>query len=179
MHFPSDPPLSVSVNLSNRQCTQTNLVEKITEILQKYNIDSSSLKLELPESMIIENSEVTSAILQKLRNLGVQVQIDDFGTGYSSLSCLHSLQIDTLKIDRTFISRLEKNNSGLEIVRTIMALAHNLGLKVIAEGVETDSQLISLQSMDCEFVQGFLFAEPADKIRAASLLGKPFGEIID
>lgn len=174
LQYPSVPPLTVSVNLSTRQCTQVDLVEKISEIIQKNNLDAGSLKLELTESLIVEDSEFTSAILSKLRDLGIQVQIDDFGTGYSSLGYLHSLPIDTLKIDRTFISQLGTTGSGLEIVRTILALAHSLGMKVIAEGVETNDQLSILSSMDCEYVQGFLFAKPVDNHEASKLLGKSF-----
>jgi len=107
-----------------------------------------------------------------LRDLGILVQIDDFGTGYSSLGYLHTLPIDMLKIDRTFISQLGTDGSGSEIVRTILALAHGLGMKVIAEGVETEDQLSNLEGMDCEFVQGFLFAKPLDSQDAGALLGK-------
>jgi EAL domain-containing protein (putative c-di-GMP-specific phosphodiesterase class I) len=130
--------------------------------------------LELTESLIVEDSAFTSAMLLKLRELGIQVQIDDFGTGYSSLGYLHSLPIDTLKIDRTFISQLGIAGSGVEIVRTILALAHSLGMNVIAEGVETNDQLSILKTLDCEFVQGFLFAKPVDHLEAAALLGKSF-----
>jgi diguanylate cyclase (GGDEF)-like protein len=177
--YSTDPPLTVSVNLSTRQCAQTDLVQKIVEILQKNKLDASCLKLELTESLIVEHSEFTLAILSKLRELGIQVQIDDFGTGYSSLGYLHTLTIDTLKIDRTFISQLGTNGSGLEIVRTILALAHSLGMKVIAEGVETDDQLSRLIAMDCEYVQGFLFAKPVDSQEAGALLGKSFAGVED
>jgi EAL domain-containing protein (putative c-di-GMP-specific phosphodiesterase class I) len=106
--------------------------------------------------------------------LGIQVQIDDFGTGYSSLSSLHTLPIDTLKIDRTFISQIGINNGGVEIVQTILALAHSLGMKVIAEGVETDEQLSKLKALDCKYVQGFLIARPVDSQGAGALIGKSF-----
>ena len=164
------------MNLSTRQCTQSDLVQRIAEILQKNKLDASSLKLELTESLIVEDSAFTSAVLLKLRELGIQVQIDDFGTGYSSLGYLHSLPIDTLKIDRTFISQLGTSDSGLEIVRTILALAHSLGMDVIAEGVETKEQLAKLKEMDCEYVQGFFFAKPVDSQSAGALLGKSFAE---
>ena len=116
-------------------------------------------------------------MLSELRELGVQVQIDDFGTGYSALSYLHTLPIDTLKIDRTFISRLGINGSGSDIVQTILALAHNMGMKVVAEGVETDDQLSKLTAMDCEYVQGFLFSKPVDSEEAGTLLGKSFARV--
>jgi len=118
-------------------------------------------------------------MLSKLREMGIQVQIDDFGTGYSSLSYLHTLPIDTLKIDRVFISRLGTTGSGSDIVRTILAMAHNLGMKVVAEGVETDDQLSKLKAMDCEYVQGFLFAKPVNSQEAGTLLGKSFARVED
>jgi diguanylate cyclase (GGDEF)-like protein len=170
--YPADPPLTINVNLSTRQCAEVNLVEKIFEILQKNKLDASSLKLELTESLLVEDSEHISTILSKLREIGIQVQIDDFGTGYSSLGYLHTLPIDTLKIDCTFISRLRTNGNGSEIVQTILALAHSLGMKVIAEGVETEDQLSKLKAMDCEYVQGFLIAKPGNSQEAGTLLSK-------
>ena len=107
-------------------------------------------------------------MLTKLRELGIQVQIDDFGIGYSSLGYLHTLPIDALKIDRSFISQLGSN--GSEIVQTILALAHSLEMKVIAEGVETDDQLAKLKAMDCQYVQGYLFTEPVDSQEASRVL---------
>ncbi|MGZ9233928.1 MAG: EAL domain-containing protein, partial [Anaerolineales bacterium] len=172
VQFPADPPLTVSVNLSVKQCSQSNLVKKVAEILEKTGLAASSLKLELTESMIVEDDESTSAMLSQLRELGIQVQIDDFGTGYSSLGYLQRLPIDTLKIDRTFVSRIGSNGSGTEIVQTIMALAHDLGMKVVAEGIETDEQLSKLKSMECEYGQGYLFTKPVDSQTAWALLAK-------
>jgi EAL domain-containing protein (putative c-di-GMP-specific phosphodiesterase class I) len=111
-------------------------------------------------------------MLSELRALGVQVQIDDFGTGYSSLGYLQKLPIDTLKIDRTFVSRIGNNGNGAEIVQTILALAHDLGMKVVAEGIETDEQLSKLKSMACEYGQGYLFTKPIDSQMASTLLAK-------
>lgn len=170
--FPSDPPLTINVNLSTRQCAQPDLIEKIKAILQKNKLNPGSLKLELTETLIVEDSVAIANMLSKLRELGVQVQIDDFGTGYSALSYLHKLPIDTLKIDRSFISRLGTNDNSSEIVRTILALAHNLGMKVVAEGVETITQRSNLQALDCEYMQGFLFSKPLDSWDAGKLLGK-------
>jgi EAL domain-containing protein (putative c-di-GMP-specific phosphodiesterase class I) len=133
--------------------------------------------LELTESMIVEDATSTSAMLSELRALGVQVQIDDFGTGYSSLGYLQRLPIDTLKIDRTFVSRIGSNGSGAEIVQTIMALAHDLGMKVVAEGIETDEQLSKLKSMECEYGQGYLFTKPINSQLAGNLLSKSLAEI--
>ena len=104
----------------------------------------------------------------------IKVQIDDFGTGYSLLGYLHTLPIDTLKINRTFIDRLGNNDKGSEIVQSIMTMAHGFGMRVVAEGVETDDQLSKLKMMDCEYVQGFLFAKPVSSQEAGALLGKLF-----
>ncbi len=175
--YPADPPLTINVNLSNKQCAQIDLVEKITEILHKNKLSASSLKLELTESLIVEDFDFTSALLLRLRELGIQVQIDDFGTGYSSLGYLHTLPIDMLKIDRTFINQLGTGSSGSEIVQTILALAHSLGMKVIAEGVETEAQLSNLEAMKCEYVQGFLIAKPVDSQAATALLGTSFAKL--
>jgi diguanylate cyclase (GGDEF)-like protein/PAS domain S-box-containing protein len=177
VQFPSDPPLTISVNLSVRQCTQTDLAQKVAEILQKTGLDASGLKLELTESMIVEDAKSTLNMLSELRALGVQVQIDDFGTGYSSLGYLQRLPIDTLKIDLSFINRIGKDGSGSEIVRTIMALAHDLGMKVVAEGIETDEQLSKLKAMNCEYGQGYLFNKPIDSQMAGALLAKSLAEI--
>jgi len=170
--YPTVPPLTINVNISPRQCAEKDFVEKIVEILHKNNLDPSSLKLELSESLIVENPAYISALLTRMFDHGIQVQIGEFGTGYSLLGYLHTLPIDTLKIDRTFINRLETNDDGSGIVQTILTLAHDFGMKVIAEGVETDEQLSKLKSMDCEFVQGFLIAKPVGQRAASTLLKK-------
>jgi len=157
---PSVSPLSISVNLSGRQFGHTNLLEQITQILNSTGLDPRTLKLEITESIVMENVESTARTLEKLRKLGVELSIDDFGTGYSSLSYLHRLPIDTLKIDRSFVSRIGENNENKEIVRTIIMLAQNLGMGVIAEGVETKEQFDLLRELDCQCVQGFLMSRP-------------------
>ena len=177
VQFPIDPPLTMSVNLSVRQCAQTDLVQNVAEVLQKTGLDANSLKLELTESMIVEDTDSTSAMLSELRALGVQVEIDDFGTGYSSLGYLQRLPIDTLKIDRTFINQIGKGGDGSEIVRTILALAHDLHMKVVAEGIETEEQLTKLKTMNCEYGQGYLFNKPIDSQMASTLLAKSFAEV--
>jgi diguanylate cyclase (GGDEF)-like protein len=175
--FISDPPLVISVNLSTRQFTQNDLVQKIEDILKKNELNPSTLKLELTESLVVKDQESAYIMLSKLREMGIEVQIDDFGTGYSSLGYLHTLPIDTLKIDRIFINRLGNDKNGSAIVRTILALAHNLNMKVIAEGVETETQLSELIAMNCEYVQGFLFSEPVGPADADVLLRQLFNEI--
>jgi diguanylate cyclase (GGDEF)-like protein len=172
--YPHDPPLTVNVNISMKQCVEIDFVERIVGILKNNNLDASCLKLELMEHLILENSEYISTILSKLDELGIKVQIDDFGTGYLLLGYLHTLPIDTLKINRAFISRLGNNDEGSEIVQTILTMAHGFGMKVVAEGVETDEQLSQLKLMECEYVQGFLFAKPVNNQEAGKLLGNPF-----
>jgi EAL domain-containing protein (putative c-di-GMP-specific phosphodiesterase class I) len=168
--YPSEPPLTMNVNLSTRQCADIDLIDEIKRLLEKYHLPPNSLNLELTESLVIEDTKYITSMLKKLRELGISVQIDDFGTGYSSLGYLNTLPIDVLKIDRTFINQLGTTDSGLEIIQTILALAHGLGMKVIAEGVETDEQMSKLESMGCEYMQGFLFANPVDARGAGDLL---------
>ena len=158
--YPSDPALSISVNLSGRQFTQPNLIEQVRDILADTKLDPRSLKLEITESVVMENIDTATEMLRQLRALGVQLSIDDFGTGYSSLSYLHRFPIDTLKIDRSFVMQMVDNNENIEIVRTIVMLAQNLGMDVVAEGVETKEQLALLRKLGCENGQGYFFSRP-------------------
>jgi diguanylate cyclase (GGDEF)-like protein/PAS domain S-box-containing protein len=168
--FPQYPPLQVSVNLSGKQFMKSDLIGQIREALAKNNIEPRSLKLEITESIMMANIETAPMMLAQLRALGVQLSIDDFGTGYSSLSYLHRFPIDTLKIDRSFVSRMNGNNENAEIVRTIIMLARNLEMDVVAEGVETEEQLTQLKSLKCEFGQGYFFSRPVDAMGAERLL---------
>lgn len=158
--IPSAQPLTVSVNLSPRQFSQPNLVEQIQDTLDKTGFSPHRLKIEITETMIVENQEAAILTLTQLQALGIQIQIDDFGTGYSSLSVLHSLPLNTLKIDISFIRLLETNPDNAEIVKVIIKLAHSLGMAAIAEGIETPSQLLKLKSLNCDFAQGYLLAKP-------------------
>jgi diguanylate cyclase (GGDEF)-like protein len=158
--YPSTPPLFVSVNLSVKQFNQPGLVENISELLQQFELPPRCLKLEITESVFSDNIEAGVKLLTQLRNLGVQLSIDDFGTGYSSLSYLQRFPIDTLKIDRSFVTQMTENEENLAIVRTIVALAQNLGMDVVAEGVETEDQLSLLRKLECENGQGYLFSTP-------------------
>jgi diguanylate cyclase (GGDEF)-like protein/PAS domain S-box-containing protein len=167
--FPSTPPLSISVNLSGKQFGQPGLIERIKEILAQTGIDAGSLRLEITESAIIDNIDTAAAMLKQIKALGIKVSLDDFGTGYSSLSYLHRFPIDTLKIDRSFVTRMNLPKNS-EIVRTIVTLASNLGMDVIAEGVETGDQIVQLTGMNCEYVQGYLFSQPIDSEAARRLL---------
>ncbi len=159
--FPSDPPLSVSVNLSGKQFSQPDLIDCISQILRETGLAASSLKIEITESAIIENIDAAALMLKRIKALGIRVCLDDFGTGYSSLSYLHRFPIDTLKIDRSFVSRINLPKN-VEIVKTILTLAGNLGMDVVAEGVETREQVLQLTGLNCEYVQGYLLSKPID-----------------
>ncbi len=157
--FPMNPLLSVSVNLSGKQFAHPDLCDKVRAILDETGIIPLSIKLEITESSLVENPDAAAQILRQLKDLGVRISLDDFGTGYSSLSYLHRFPIDVLKIDRSFVNRMSVSKNS-EIVRTIITLAINLGMEVIAEGVETEEQVAQLASMHCDYVQGYLFAQP-------------------
>ena len=158
--YAGSPALFVSVNLSVKQFNQPDLVENIASLLDKFQLPPRCLKLEITESVFSDNIETAVGLLTQLRELGVQLSIDDFGTGYSSLSYLQRFPIDTLKIDRSFVTQMMENEENLAIVRTIVALAQNLGMDVVAEGVETEDQLSLLRKLECENGQGFLFSTP-------------------
>ncbi len=156
---PLDMPY-VSVNLSGKHLSQEDLVPSIEKALADTGFHPTRLRLELTESAIIDNPRRAASQLGQLKLLGVQILMDDFGTGHSSLSYLQNLPIDTLKIDRSFISRMTQDRDGAELVRTIIRMAQNLGLAVVAEGVETAEQVSLLQGMECGSGQGYLFARP-------------------
>ncbi|HEX8399589.1 MAG TPA: EAL domain-containing protein [Pyrinomonadaceae bacterium] len=157
---PINRSLLVSVNLSGKHFTEPNLVEQVNQILHETGLEPHCLKLEITESAAMENAEATARILSSLRELGVRLSIDDFGTGYSSLSYLHRFPIDTLKIDRSFVSRMGEAGENSEIVQTILTLAKNLEMDVIAEGVEKSHQIELLRKFGCRYAQGFLFSKP-------------------
>ncbi|URD48873.1 bifunctional diguanylate cyclase/phosphodiesterase [Chroococcidiopsis sp. CCNUC1] len=173
--FPSDPPLSVSVNVSGKQFAQVDLVDKIRQILAETSFDPHCLKLEITESTIVEDLASAKAKLIQLQELGIQVSIDDFGTGYSSLSYLSRFPINFLKIDRSFIQDIDTSSERLEIIRAIVSLADSLKIDVVAEGVETASQLAQLCSLQPtsgqeHFAQGYLFSKPLNRDAAKSLI---------
>ena len=159
--FPGCDRLTLSVNYSGKQFMQPDVIEQVKVILKETGFDPTLLQLEITESAVIENTKTVTEMILQLRRLGIRLSMDDFGTGYSSLSYLHNFPIHTLKIDRSFISNKGEVGDN-EIVRTIIMLARNLGLDVVAEGVETAEQLAYLKSLDCEYAQGFLFAHPLD-----------------
>ena len=155
-------PLSVNVNLSARQLSDTNLVRCVKNLIEKYGIADDELKLEITESIAMENSQQTIKVFNQLRQIGIPLVIDDFGTGYSSLSYLNRFPIDTLKIDRSFVSRVNLNteNTSISIIHSIIGLAHSLGVKVVAEGVEKEEHMDYLRQARCDYGQGYLFAKP-------------------
>jgi diguanylate cyclase (GGDEF)-like protein/PAS domain S-box-containing protein len=170
---PKGHPLSISVNLSCRQFLQPDLVSQIERILAETELDARCLKMEITESVIMDQMEMAPMALSRLKSLGVRLAMDDFGKGYSSLSYLHQFPFDTLKIDRSFIARIGVGGDNTEIVRTILTLANGLGLDVVAEGVETQIQLRLLRELGCQFGQGYLFSRPIAGEAAGSLLTRP------
>jgi EAL domain-containing protein (putative c-di-GMP-specific phosphodiesterase class I) len=159
---PESFPISVNFNLSSRQFSDPTLVEKIADAIDEFGIDGSNLVMEITESTIIEDRENVTAILKKIRDMGIQIHLDDFGTGYSSLSYLHTLPFDAFKIDRSFVNQICKDDdcSGIEIIQTILSLGRELGKKVVAEGVETENELKKLIELSCGYIQGYLISRP-------------------
>ena len=154
------PPIVVSVNVSPRQFRQENIVQTVAAVLKDTGLEPRYLELELTESMVMHDAPQLVAMLDELKDLGVQISVDDFGTGYSSLSYLKRFPVDRLKIDRSFVEHIANDPDDATIVRTIIALGHNLGLKVVAEGVESEEQLRFLRSNLCDEAQGFLMGRP-------------------
>ena len=152
--------LVMSVNLSPRQFSETMLVEDIRTVLEETGLPPGALKLEITESAIMENAGSAVDKLRKLKALGCTLSIDDFGTGYSSMSSLQQYPLNNLKIDISFVRRLDTSPEGLEIVKAIISLAHSLQLQVVAEGVERPEQQMILTVLQCEYAQGYLFSKP-------------------
>ncbi len=167
---PEMGPLKLSVNLSNKQFFQADLFDQIEQALKDSGLDPSCLGLEITEGVIIRNADSASSRFSRLKSMGVQLYMDDFGKGYSSLSYLHRFPMDILKIDRSFVSRIEEAEGNLAIVRAIITLAHQLGMEVVAEGIQTEEQKDRLRFLGCEYGQGFLFSEPLPADRAEELL---------
>src|SRR5947209_6896535 len=168
--FVAHPHLTISVNLSAKQFLQPNLVEDIRKLLIELEVPPEALKLEITESTVMADPSGAVEMLAKIKALGIHLAIDDFGTGYSSLSYLHRFPLDTLKIDRSFISGMGDGGEGMEIARTIMPMANNLRLDVIAEGVETIQQVALLKKLHCKYGQGFYFSKPLTAEATATLL---------
>jgi diguanylate cyclase (GGDEF)-like protein/PAS domain S-box-containing protein len=167
--LPQQQQLTMSVNLSGRHFAHADVINHIEDVIKESAIAASTLKIELTESAIVDNPQLAAVMLGRLKSTGVQLSLDDFGTGYSSLSYLHRFPFDTLKIDRSFVSEMGEGEAG-EIVRTIVSLAHNLGLDVVAEGIETEAQALRLRQLSCEYGQGYHFARPYEAAAARQLL---------
>jgi PAS domain S-box-containing protein len=170
LQFPCDPPLTMSVNITPKEFAQPDFADQIGAILVEVGIDPSSINVEITETIAMADPQRSSLLLSELKALGVHMSIDDFGTGYSSLSRLQAFPVDTLKIDRTFVSKIDTDRETRQIVRIIIMLAHNLGLKVVAEGAETAEQVSLLKQLKCELVQGYFFARPGDHAAAHAFL---------
>jgi len=158
--FPSDPPLTINVNITPKQFAQPELASQIGKTLRETGVDPSCVNIEITETIAMADAEKSAVVLSELKALGVRLDIDDFGTGYSSLSRLQRFPVDTLKIDRAFVSRMDADPETHEIVRIIVMLAHGLRLKVVAEGVETQAQADMLKDIGCELAQGYLYSRP-------------------
>ncbi|WP_228016641.1 EAL domain-containing protein [Synechocystis sp. LEGE 06083] len=158
--FPHIPHLQVSVNVSGRQLRDQRLIQTVDQILAITNLRPQDLKLEITESLLIDNLDLATDVLTSLRQRNIQISLDDFGTGYSSLSYLHRFPINTIKVDRSFVNTMEPNDQNTAIVHTIVTLAHTLGLDVIAEGIETERHLTQLHWLGCDAGQGYYFAHP-------------------
>jgi EAL domain-containing protein (putative c-di-GMP-specific phosphodiesterase class I) len=154
------PSLQVAVNLSGVQFHQNDLIERVAQILQQTQLDPQYLELELTEGVLMQNTDATTLKLDQLKDLGLQIAIDDFGTGYSSLSYLKQFSFDTLKIDRAFVQNISDDSKNAAITTAMIQMAHDLQLKVIAEGVETTSELAFLQQQACDEMQGYFFSRP-------------------
>ena len=168
--FPLHTSLGIAVNLSGKQFVQVDLIDDVIAVLQHARLNPRCLKLEITESVVMENVGTATHLLQQLRAVGIELAVDDFGTGYSSLSYLHCLPINSLKIDKSFVKSMGGKRDHAEIVKTILTLARSLGIRVVAEGVETLEQLAELRRLQCDAGQGFLFAKPVDAETAETLL---------
>jgi EAL domain-containing protein (putative c-di-GMP-specific phosphodiesterase class I) len=168
--YPEHPPMQISVNLAGRQFAQPDLVQQIEVVLAETGLDAGSLKLEVTETVLMEHAEAATAVLTKLRVLGIELLMDDFGTGYSSLSYLHRFPLDTLKIDASFVRRMDTDPKAADIVQTIVTLARTLDMGVVAEGVENATQLAQLRALQVDYGQGYHFGRPLDADAAETMI---------
>jgi diguanylate cyclase (GGDEF)-like protein len=168
--FNAEKPLTMSINLSGKQFAQKDLVEEIRKVIRDEQIEPSCIRIEITESIVMENASAAIETLKQLKSIGVQLSIDDFGTGYSSLSYLHRFPFDILKIDRSFVSRMNTDKDSLSIVETIVTLAKKLGKSIVAEGVETEDHKTTLAELLCDYGQGYLFSKPLNSGAAEEFL---------
>ncbi len=170
--FPTIPPLEVSVNVSVRQFREPDLRAQIAAILAETQLDSATLQLEITESVLMDDVDAVAGLLRGLKTLGLGLKIDDFGTGYASLKCLSRLPFDVLKIDRSFVVNMSEADGTGDTIRTILLLAENLGMEVVAEGIEKKEQLLELQSLHCDYGQGYYFSPPLEQEALSALIRK-------
>jgi EAL domain-containing protein (putative c-di-GMP-specific phosphodiesterase class I) len=170
--------ITVAVNLSPVQFKNPNLVSSVKAALQASGLPAERLELEITESVLLQNSETTLAVLHELRGFGVRISLDDFGTGYSSLSYLRSFPFDKIKIDRSFISELATRDDSMAIVRAVTGLGKSLGIVTTAEGVETDAQFDLLRREGCTQAQGYLFSPPRPAAEVEKMLSRPRARIV-
>ncbi len=168
--LPEGAGLRISVNVSPRQVTESDLVAEVEETLRITGVKPEGLRLEITESMIIDEDDRVRSVLGRLQEMGVELHLDDFGTGYSSLSCLHRFPIDVLKIDREFVASMQDDPQYAAVVQAIMTLAHNLKMRVTAEGIETPGQLTLVRSLGCDYGQGHIFSRPVAPAEAWSMV---------
>ncbi len=165
-----EPPLSITVNFSGKHLVQPNVAEQVAEVLHETALDAQTLHLGITESLLMEHTDTALQRLNDLRALDIELYMDDFGTGYSSLSYLHRFPIDTVKIDRSFVSSMDVRGESAEIVRTIINLASTLEMNVVAEGVENAEQVALLKELRCDYAQGYYFSEPLDAEAAGAFI---------
>lgn len=158
--YPSETPIRVSVNLSPRQFTCPELSDRIIQIVESHGIEPSSIALEITESAFMDDMDAANLMLLKLKSKKIPIYLDDFGTGFSSLSYLLHFPVDVIKIDKSFVQWMHVDQQSEEIVRSVISLAHNLGMKVVAEGVESKEHLEALESQNCDYIQGYYYARP-------------------
>jgi EAL domain-containing protein (putative c-di-GMP-specific phosphodiesterase class I) len=164
------PIVPVAFNVSALQLQNHALANHIVECLSKHGLDSHCLQIEVTESCLVENLDTAGAILDHLVEAGMHISLDDFGTGFSSLGYIKNLPIDTIKIDRSFISNIRNSHDDTVIVTSTITLAHNLGMRVVAEGVETSEQLVYLRASGCDEIQGYYFSRPLPDVEIRKLL---------
>ncbi|MDF2208159.1 putative bifunctional diguanylate cyclase/phosphodiesterase [Limnospira platensis] len=167
-----NPPFMLSINLSTRQFSQVNLIECVDQILTETGVDRNCIKLEITESAIMDDVDEAIALLEQLKSLGIKLSMDDFGTGYSSLSYLHRFPIDTLKVDQSFVRRMDDSQQNTEIVKTIIMLGHNLNMDIVAEGIEAEGNVQTLKNLNCEYGQGYFFSKPLPVTALEDLLNR-------
>jgi EAL domain-containing protein (putative c-di-GMP-specific phosphodiesterase class I) len=168
--FPNTTDLTINVNLSGQQFSQPHFIEQIDEILRLTGVEGRHLKLEITETVLMENADLAAQVLDHLKARGIRLCIDDFGTGYSSLSYLQRFEISTLKIDRSFVARMETDSKSVRILQIIMMLAYQLKMDVVAEGIETSEQYWQLRALQCQHGQGYLFSKPISAETVVPLL---------